>query len=174
MAEMNVPDKGGGKGPKKMSTRVDLTPMVDLGFLLITFFMLTTTFNKPQAMEVNMPKKADKPEDKQEVKESKVLTLIMADNDKVYHYRGVTNPALDSTDFSAEGVRKVILKAQQDVKAQWGDEKELIVLLKSQRKAKFRNLVDVLDEMSITNTQRYAIVDYSNNDSLIVNNKIGK
>jgi biopolymer transport protein ExbD len=57
MAEMNIADKNSKNNRKKMSTRVDLTPMVDLGFLLITFFMLTTTFNKPQAMEVNMPKK---------------------------------------------------------------------------------------------------------------------
>ena len=62
MAEMEVADKGGKKGPgvkkgKKLSTRVDLTPMVDLGFLLITFFMLTTTLNKPKTMEINMPYK---------------------------------------------------------------------------------------------------------------------
>jgi biopolymer transport protein ExbD len=172
MAEMNIPAKNGKKSPKKMSTRVDLTPMVDLGFLLITFFMLTTTFNKPQAMEVNMPKKAGKENEPSFVKASKVLTLVMADNDKVYYYRGIDNPMVDSTDFSNTGVRKAIFEAQQAVKKQHGDEKELIVRLASQYKSEFRNLVDVLDEMSITNTQHYAIVDYSANDSLIVNNRV--
>lgn len=171
MAEMNIPVKNGTKSPKKMSTRVDLTPMVDLGFLLITFFMLTTTFNKPQAMEVNMPKKADEQE-RSIVKASKVLTLVMADNDKVYFYRGIDDPIVDSTDFSNTGVRKAIFEAQKAVKNQHGDEKELIVRLASQYKAKFRNMVDVLDEMSITNTQHYAIVAYSANDSLIVNNRV--
>jgi biopolymer transport protein ExbD len=165
MAEMNVANKNSKNNRKRMSTRVDLTPMVDLGFLLITFFMLTTTFNKPQAMEVNMPKKAD---DTPEVKASKVLTLIMGDDDKVYHFRGIDNPVVDST-FSNDGLRTAIFDAQKAVKAQWGDEKELIVLLKSQPKARFRNLVDALDEMSITNVQRYAIATYNDRDEVILN-----
>ncbi len=70
MAEMQTSDSGSHKKgskkvrTKKMSTRVDLTAMVDLGFLLITFFMLATTMNKPKTMEVNKPAKEDK-EDKQ-------------------------------------------------------------------------------------------------------------
>jgi biopolymer transport protein ExbD len=166
MAELNIADKNSRKTRKKMSTRVDLTPMVDLGFLLITFFMLTTTFNKPQAMEVNMPKKTD--DRRGDVKASKVLTLVMSDNDKVYYFRGIDNPVVDST-FSNDGLRTAILTAQQAVKTHWGDEKELIVLLKSQPEAKFRNLVDALDEMSITNVQRYAIATYNDNDALIIN-----
>ena len=119
---MQVADSGGKKGgkvrSKKMSTRVDLTPMVDLGFLLITFFMLTTTLAKPQIMALVMPeKRVDEPPP---VKESKVLTLMLGAQDKVYWYEGISDAKLDSTDYSAEGMRKVILNKMDGVKAQWG------------------------------------------------------
>jgi hypothetical protein len=91
----------------------------------------------------------------------------MGDDDKVYHFRGIDNPVVDST-VSNDGLRAAIFDAQQAVKAQWGDEKELIVLLKSQPKARFRNLVDALDEMSITNVQRYAIATYNDRDAMIL------
>jgi biopolymer transport protein ExbD len=113
MAEMQVAEKGGKGGKvrsKKLSTRVDLTPMVDLAFLLITFFMLTTTLSKPQIMPVVMPeKKLEDLEEFQATKESQVITLMLGANDKVYYYEGITDPKLDSTDYSAEGLRKVIL-----------------------------------------------------------------
>ena len=123
MAEMQTAESGGSKKKggkkvrsKKMSTRVDLTPMVDLGFLLITFFMLTTTLAKPQIMALVMPEKDIKKEDIEPVKESKVLTLLLGANDKVYWYEGITDAKLDSTDYSAEGLRQVILNKKDKVK----------------------------------------------------------
>ena len=92
MAEMNVPAGGGKKGhkkarSKKMSTRVDLTAMVDLGFLLITFFMLATTFNKPKTMEINKPAKDDdKKIEEPPIKMSKTVSFMLGNNDKVYWY----------------------------------------------------------------------------------------
>lgn len=113
--------KGGKVRSKKMSTRIDFTPMVDLGFLLITFFMLTTTLAKPQILALVMPEKDDiDKEDVEPVKESKVLTLLLGANDKVYWYEGITDAKLDSTDYSAEGLRQVILNKMDKVNQQFG------------------------------------------------------
>lgn len=189
MAEMQTADSGGGKKKggkvrtKKMSTRVDLTPMVDLGFLLITFFMLTTTLAKPQIMALVMPDKDVKKEDVEPVKESKVLTLLLGANDKVYWYEGITDPKLDSTDYSAEGMRKVILDKMEKVKGQWGQEdyedfktKEprkgsfLNILIKPTKEARYKNLVDALDEMAITRTRYYVILDISEAEEAFIKN----
>src|SRR5690554_658684 len=100
MAEINTSDsggKGGKKRSKKASTKVDMTPMVDLAFLLITFFMLTTTFGKPQAMEVNMPDKTDDNQE-QPLKESKTFTILLGENDIVYYYQGLQDPEIFETD----------------------------------------------------------------------------
>lgn len=175
--------KGGKVRSKKMSTRIDFTPMVDLGFLLITFFMLTTTLAKPQIMALVMPDKDVKKDDLEPVKESKVLTLLLGANDKVYWYEGITNPTLDSTDYSAEGLRKVILNKMDKVKAQFGMEdyedfktKEprkgsyLNVLIKPTKEGKYKNLVDALDEMAITKVRYYVILDVSDAEEKFIKN----
>jgi len=153
--------KGGKIRSKKSSTRIDMTPMVDLAFLLLTFFILTTTLSKPQTMEITMPEKP-KPEDKQpEVNEKKVLTLVLGANDKVYWYVGITEPEAKKTDFSKDGVRKVLVQKKSEIR-------DLIVLIKAMDEAKYKNLVDILDEMTISNVQRYAIVDITPADKEIV------
>src|ERR1700740_1157595 len=90
MAEINTGgggDKSGKKRSKKMSTKVDMTPMVDLAFLLITFFMLATTLQKQQIMQLVMPPKInDKVVDPPELKASNAITLILGKDDKVYWY----------------------------------------------------------------------------------------
>ncbi len=105
--------KGGKKRGKKLSTRVDFTPMVDLGFLLITFFMLTTSMNKPQTMEINMPdKNVIEEKDKTLVKESQAITLLLAKDDKVVTYflkDGVpSTPQIQN--FGAKGIRATLLE----------------------------------------------------------------
>lgn len=178
MAEMNVPESGAKKGKKKsrskkQSTRVDLTAMVDLGFLLITFFMLATTFSKPKAMEVNKPAKdKDKQEkDLPEIKQSKTYSIVMGKNDMLYCYTGAsddTNIKVDSTFFSRSGIRAMIQQRQKEVQQQWGNKDELFVMIKPLPDAKYRNMVDILDEMAITGVKRYAIIDeFSDIDKLI-------
>lgn len=168
MAEINVSGSG-KKGhkkarSKKMSTRVDLTAMVDLGFLLITFFMLATTFNKPKTMEVNKPDKNDKKAEEPPIKMSKTLSLMLTSRDNVINYVSPddidanTQLSIDSTDYSANGLRKVIQRRQAEVKAQWGNKDDLFVMIKPLPKSKYKNIVDVLDEMSITGVIRYAIL----------------
>jgi biopolymer transport protein ExbD len=105
--------KGGKPKGKKLSTRVDFTPMVDLGFLLITFFMLTTSLNKPKTMELNMPVKGDD-NDKTAVKVSQTVTVLLTGNNQVMYYFSdpITLEPLTPqiTDFSAGGIRPMLLR----------------------------------------------------------------
>ena len=157
---------------KKMSTRIDFTPMVDLGFLLITFFMLTTTLAKPQVMALVMPDKS--PTDPPELAESKMLTLLLGAKDKIYWYEGINNVRLDSTDYGADGLRQVILDKINRVQEKWGHENYadrktqtlkkgsyLNVLIKPTDASRFQNLVDALDEMAICRVRYYMILDIS-------------
>jgi len=168
MAEIDTSGGGGGKHggkvrAKKLSTKVDLTPMVDLAFLLITFFMLTTSLNKPKAMDLNMPKKMD--EKKTEVKESQVLNVLLAGGDTIWYYETSDGKMTDmkETGFGASGIREVILKKQKKVEKMFGHTKDpydkTIVLIKMAEGAKYKNMVDILDEMDITGTKIYAIQD---------------
>lgn len=171
MAEMNVSGGGHKKGKKavrskKMSTRVDLTAMVDLGFLLITFFMLATTFNKPKTMEVNKPAK-EKEDEKEEppIKMSKTATLLLGKGDKIYAYvspdeiDATTELQLDSIDYSPNGLRKFIQRRQKEVAEQWGNKDDLFVMIKPLPSSSYKNIVDVLDEMTINDVKRYAILE---------------
>lgn len=168
MAEIDTSGGGGGKHGgkvrgKKLSTKVDLTPMVDLAFLLITFFMLTTSLNKPKAMDLNMPKKMD--DKKVDVKESQVLNVLLSKDDNVWYYETKEGNMTDmkSTGFGATGIRDVILKKQKRVEKMFGHDKDMydktIVLIKMAEGAKYKNMVDILDEMDITGTKIYAIQD---------------
>ncbi len=99
---------------KKMNTRVDFTPMVDMMMLLITFFMLCTTLSKPQAMQLTMPSndKNVQDEDKSATKASHTITIILAGNDKIYHIDGLPNyedaTCLKETTWGNNGIRKVL------------------------------------------------------------------
>jgi biopolymer transport protein ExbD len=161
MAELQqkeVGKKGKKKGRKKMSTRIDLTPMVDLGFLLVTFFMLTTTFSKPQTMEINMPVKPKgevKEEEQNALKASKAFNILIGGNNKVFWYRGLpTEPVepVTATNYTADGLRKILLERNASIP-------EMVVLIKPTNDANYKNVVDVLDEMNISNIKRYALVD---------------
>lgn len=169
MADLDTSSSGGhGKhegGPrsKKMSTRVDLTPMVDLAFLLISFFMLTTTLNKPKAMELNMPKSDIKEEDKQDVGECQVMNVILDTLDQVWYYEGLQVAGLNKTTFSGEeGIRKEIVKMLKKVPKECpptkkGNPRDAIVLIKMMQGARYKNMIDILDEMDITKCKIYAI-----------------
>ncbi len=153
--------KGGKVRAKKASTKIDMTPMVDLAFLLLTFFMLTTTFNKPQTMEITMPEKPKEEDKLPEVNEKKVVTLILGANDKVYWYHGITDPEVKVTDFSANGIRKVLLTQNSQVPG-------MIILIKPSEESRYKNMVDILDEMNITNMQRFALVKITQEDKDLV------
>jgi biopolymer transport protein ExbD len=166
MAEVDSSGGGGKKkGPKKVSTKIDMTPMVDLAFLLITFFMLTTTFSKPKTMELNMPDKNKQDEnDKQKVEETRTTTILLGEKDKIYYYTGIQDPKVEVTDYSATGIRKVLMqKIRERPKG-----KDPIFIIKAMEDARYKNMVDILDEMTITNSKIYALVDITPGDVELV------
>ena len=153
--------KDGKVRSKKTSTRIDMTPMVDLAFLLLTFFVMTTTLNKPQTMEITMPEKP-KVEDKQPlVNEKRVLTLVLGGENKVYWYLGITDPKVELSNFSNDGIRKVLLQQNAQIK-------EMVVLIKPSDQSKYKNVVDILDEMNISNIARFALVDITPVDKELI------
>jgi biopolymer transport protein ExbD len=191
MASVQSNEQDSGKGgkhqkkrAKKSSTHIDMTPMVDLAFLLLTFFMLTTTFGKPKTMEINMPVKPENEDTKTEV--NNAITLLLSGDNKIFWYYGELKPEtkLTTTDFSTEGVRKLLLdynknavekikslreeaikkqladstvkRMEVDIK---GEKRSLMVLVKTDDKAKFKNVIDALDELNITMVGKYALVD---------------
>lgn len=172
MAELNTGDGGGKKGDgkvrsKKSNSKVDLTAMVDLAFLLITFFMLTTTLSKPQSMSLGLPDKEDKPDPKNQVKvdENRTMTILLGDDDKLIRYVGLlATPVSGGTpkDFTygKEGIRKELLSRKKLVLEYTGNkDKGMIVIIKPSKKSTYRNLVDILDEMAIADVPTYAIVN---------------
>ena len=180
MAELDTSSGGGHKkGPgvkkgKKLSTRIDLTPMVDLGFLLITFFMFTTTLAKPKTMEINMPYKDEKLTDveKNKLKASVAFTVLLSKNHRVYYYEGIGDdpnkaPDLKVTSFKAkDGIRDAIIakKKMVDGMKRAGSltaKDEMTVLIKPDTTSTYSDLVNMLDEMNINDVKVYAIIDIS-------------
>jgi biopolymer transport protein ExbD len=187
--------KGGKRRPKKHSTRIDMTPMVDLMCLLITFFMLTTAFSKPKIMVITMPEKdkTNQPKDQPKIPAWRTLNVLLTADDQVYYYIGEANPKkpplpqLIKSDFSKDGIRKVLLEKNKDLftqimtfrdkrmsgkivvadttadseikKMKKGDTKGPIVLIKADDKAKYKDIVNIIDEMAICNVASYAVVD---------------
>lgn len=163
MAEMDTSGGGGHKkGPgvkkaKKASTRVDLTPMVDLGFLLITFFIFTTTISQPTAMKLFLPKDTDKPEEQNKAKESGALTLLLGKNNNVYYYEGQLDPSASNLKSTTmKKVRDEIISKKRSTPAD-----DLVIVIKPGNESTYKNVVDMLDEMTINAITRFALVDIS-------------
>ena len=169
MSQIDTSSSGGGKGKKvrgkKMSTNVDMTPMVDLAFLLISFFMLTTSLSKPVAMNLSMPVKEDNIKDRTPIPESKVLNIICDKDNTIWYYEGFIAAGLKKTTYSPDGIRNIIYDKQKAVDAKWKKDKngdtQTICLIKLTDDANYNNMVDVLDEMDITKTKVYAIQEVS-------------
>ncbi len=162
MAEMDTSSGGhhkkgpGVKKPKKLSTRVDLTPMVDLGFLLITFFIFTTTMSQPTAMRLFLPKDTDNPEEQNKLKQSDALTVLLGKDNNVFYYEGELDPGASNFKSSSfKEIRNVIRQKKAVV------DTSLMVIIKPNDQSTYKNVIDILDEMSINVVKRYALVDIS-------------
>ncbi|MEO8768544.1 MAG: biopolymer transporter ExbD [Ferruginibacter sp.] len=173
MAEIDTSSGGGHKkGPgvkksKKLSTRVDLTPMVDLGFLLITFFVFTTTMSTPTAMNMNEPKDND-PKDQKDVKQSGAMTILLGKGNQVYYYYGILDPAKLSEQFKSTGFKEIRQLITDKKKAT--PINDLMYIIKSDSLSTFKNSIDILDEMSISAVPpgHYAEVDISTVEKTLI------
>jgi biopolymer transport protein ExbD len=198
--------KGGKKRAKKHEGRIDMTPMVDLICLLLTFFILTAAFNKPKVMVINMPdkKKIDKPP---VVIADRMLNIVLGDSSKIYYYVGMVEngkplPTLIKSSFNKDGIRKVLLEKNKDLFTKITEyrEKRLTgkikdadttaqrtikelkmadnlnskggptVLIKPNAKAKYKDIVALVNEMAITNIGVYAITDMSSQEKEMLKN----
>jgi len=163
MAELDTSGGGKHKGGKKVrskkkSTRVDLTAMVDLAFLLITFFILTTTLNKPKAMELIMPDKDDK-NTQLPVPASRTLTLLLGSNNKLVWFLGEPGKSVPTVEgYGKNDLRKTLIDKNKEVMAGSGG-KAMIVIVKASDKSTYNNLVTVMDELNIVDIEQRAIVD---------------
>ncbi|NBR37086.1 MAG: biopolymer transporter ExbD [Chitinophagales bacterium] len=180
-------EQSGKKGPgvkkaKKLSTRVDMTPMVDLGFLLITFFVFTATMSSPTTLDLNMPKDIKKQDEQTEVKESSVLTIMLGKGDQVYYYEGKLVVDASGNNFKQttfKGIRDIIVNKKKEVMDRYYQrpdpaceaeakakgkpvsncaDKDFVVIIKPSDDATYKNTVDILDEMTINQVRTYAMV----------------
>jgi biopolymer transport protein ExbD len=190
MASIDTGAQEGGhkKGPgvkkaKRLSTRVDMTPMVDLGFLLITFFVFTSTMTSPTTLDLNMPKDTEKEEELNKAKESGALTILLGKEDHIYYYEGQLKE--DGSNFKTatfKTIRDVIInkrkevmtshvhddqcekdreKAREKKDPDWQNaclDRDLVVVIKPSPDATYKNTVDILDEMTINGVKRFAMV----------------
>jgi biopolymer transport protein ExbD len=201
MASLEGGGESGGhkKGPgvkkaKRLSTRVDMTPMVDLGFLLITFFVFTSTMSSPTTLDLNMPKDTEKEEELNKAKESGALTIMLAKDDQVYYYEGqLLEDASNFTPATFKTIRDVIinkkrevikshvhddqcekdrLKAKERKDIDWERacmDRDLVVVIKPAAESTYKNAVDILDEMTINNVKRFALVKISQVELDLIN-----
>ncbi len=153
----------------KKNTRVDLTPMVDLGFLLLTFFVFTTSLTTPKAMNLVMPyDKGPVPHDL--VCQSCVLTVLLDKDNRITYYEGAaeSNPNIKETGFGAEGIRAVLMKKKEAVKLVRGSGDQFILIIKPSAVSNFKNFVDMTDEVTICGIKKYYIDELKPTDKAIL------
>lgn len=158
MAELNTEnsEKNIKVRSKKSNGKVDLTAMVDLAFLLITFFMLTTSLTKPQSMDLVMP---DDVIDTIKTDEHQTMTILIGDNNKLMYYMGQFITPLEAPSeikYGKAGIRTKLLEKVKSVPFETN--RGLICVIKASKNSSYKNLVDVLDEMAICKVPTYAVV----------------
>lgn len=163
MAEISEQPKAGVKRNKKLSTRVDLTPMVDLGFLLITFFIFTTTMTQPTAMKLIMPKDAEP----MPIRESESMTVLLGGGNFIYYYTGMlAENGSNISRVSFAEFRDMLIARKRDF-----PDKRLMVIIKPQNLSVYKNTVDALDEMTINDVKSYAIMDVTEAENKLIEQK---
>jgi Biopolymer transport protein ExbD/TolR len=175
MSEINIPAASGKKGGRKrkvLSTKVDLTPMVDLGFLLITFFIFSTKMSESKAMALVMPKEST---DSIPIGMSTALTVIPAEGNKVFYYHGDLPDAMKTGAYGVsnysvnDGIGAVIRQKQLAMERnKKGYSKDLMLMIKPMETSSCGNVVDILDEVAINALAHYALVDISGQEKDLI------
>lgn len=148
---------------KKDAINVDMNPMVDLAFLLLTFFMLATTFSQPQVMELVMPVLPDEEDVEQEqaIKESQALSILLSKEDEIFWFIGISEPEVHKTTFDTEELNSILEEAHNNIDG-------LVVLIKPMDNSRYENLIDLLDEINKVGIERYAISDVTETDRSLI------
>jgi len=158
MAEVDVKqsrgkEKHSKKKRRRVGVRIDMTPMVDIAFLLLTFFMLTTTMNKPQAMEINLP-----PGDANvEVPQSNLLTLRVSENGTIYWNIGIDKPE-----------KATLAELRKVLKEKNASNPKLITLIKVDRKGKYMMMVNIMDELNVADITRFSLAPFEDKDKQLI------
>lgn len=183
MAEISTAttsDKPGVRRSKKHSTRVDLTPMVDLGFLLITFFIFTTTMSEPVATKLIMPDDTKPVKDPSKVGMSSALTVLPVSGNKVFYYHGEMEEALRKgaygiTSFSMkDGIGQVIRDKQRAMEqSKVGFSKDLTLMIKPTAASSYQDVVNALDEVAINRVPHYALMEITADEKKMIQEKNG-
>jgi biopolymer transport protein ExbD len=199
-------EKGGKKRPKKSPVRMDMTPMVDLAFLLLTFFILATSLSKPKTLEIVYPKEVENKEDQTQLDDDLATTIVVGEtDDQIFYYHGKfrkDTTQLEKSDFSKDGLRVMLLERNKKIiervnalKDQQREElkksgsheedekinlryKDLIsevtndslapfVIVKTMPTTKWKNVVNAIDELNITNVKKRAIMDIEAREALL-------
>lgn len=155
---------------RKNLVKMDMTPMVDLGFLLISFFMFTTNFNKPNVVDLSLPASTESRGN--EIDLSNSITLILGENNRVFYHqldqKSLTSNLLKEVSFDKFGLTHLIERAKKAAK----DPSIFTVIIKPTDDANYKNFVDALDEMTLTKSQHYGIADMRDWETKIYDDKL--
>lgn len=164
--------KSNKKRFSKKNTRVDLTPMVDLGFLLITFFVFTTQLSQPTTMNLHMP--YDKSVTTDDICASCALTLFLQADNKILYYEGMpeSSPLVTQTSFATEGIRNVILQKKKQVQENRGNADYFVLIIKPADASTFQNFVDIIDEVAINSVKRYYVGEITVADKKLLSQRL--
>ncbi|MBD3904641.1 biopolymer transporter ExbD [Chryseobacterium sp. Ch-15] len=158
MAEVIIKEKSGGKQNKK-PIKIDMTPMVDLNFLLLMFFMFTSSFTKPNVMDLGLPGKNTVYEPHNVIDYRNQITFIIGENNRIFYHQSskedLTEAGLKETDYNGLNVSKIISNAYEKA-----PRKEIFtIIVKPTDDANYKNFVDMMDNISISKKERYGISD---------------
>ena len=158
MAEINASHKNEGRKYLHKNIKVDLTPMVDLGFLLMTFFILTTTLQEAHVLKLTMPKDSI---DSTKLPELATLTFFLSRNDSIGYYEGMSDE-IKFTNFGS--MRNIIRQKQINLTLDNIDQNLLTLIIKPLAESSYKNLIDALDEITIADCRHYFITEATKDD----------